>query len=115
MDKNQILFDKLASLFRTHIIWYSSETDSGLEAVRLPWYRVMRWQQEKDKVAEERIAYHVTEHGGPGWKAIDDAMKGQRLVSIKRPFKGETSRFELYILANFGWWYVGFKTILVET
>ena len=122
MNKNEIFFTELKSLLAKNnsqpkekrMSWQSVSSGEVIEAVRLPWYKVMRWTDEPDKEAERRLAYQV-ETGIPygAWQKLATLFVARKLVSFVKPtrIKGQD---ELFILAYFGWWYVGIKTRVVN-
>ena len=96
--------------------WQSESSGETIEAVRLPWFKILRWKDEFNGSAEQRLLAFLEPSD-----SLDSAYVGlhrlffkKKLVSFKRPTK-KAAEFDLYILAFFGWWYVGIKTKLIET
>ncbi|AUD00948.1 hypothetical protein [Spirosoma pollinicola] len=130
MYQNKQFLKQLQALLMAHpdMTW-ESDGSEPMQPVRLAWHRLYdktksgytRWGQEPDGDAEDRLTYQADNDVENGHMADLKAMfSGKQLISIKREQIGQPNPehpiyYDLYILARFGWWYVGFRTKLIET
>jgi hypothetical protein len=136
MLQNKMFYKQLQGFLKEHpeMSWQSDSSGEAIVPVRLAWHRLYdrtklgmkRWEQEADGQAERRLSIQsgMDVDTMLMWQLKEMFMGhpagGKQLISIKRAQPDQTdqenpSAFDLYILARFGWWYVGIKTTLIET
>ncbi|GAB2582603.1 hypothetical protein [Spirosoma areae] len=116
MKKNVLFFDILTGFLKENpaLTWQSVSSGEAIQAVRLPWYKILRWTDEPNGEAEKRLDYAVESDVPDGkFYQLHNLFVEKKLVSFKRK-TADRNTFDLYILAFYGWWYVGIKTRLVE-
>ncbi|GAB2550018.1 hypothetical protein [Spirosoma aerophilum] len=120
MNKNEQLLADLQALMTAvpNLMYDDGTSDSSgekIEVVRLPWHKVLRWTQEKDGRAEERLNLFVeAQSNSVAAVRLREMLYRKGLISVTRNVNKDVKE-DLYILVSFGWWYVGIKTTLIHT
>ncbi len=116
--KNLLFYNKMKAVVSKHPeIRWTSDGDYPIEIVRLKDEEIRGWEREDKYLADERLVNAATNEGwGEGWTKLSVLfIEKPQEIALKRPVEENDRMFELYLLARFGRWYVGIKTLVVET
>lgn len=108
--KNKALQADLQAIIEPspRLIW-DPKTTQRIEIVRLPWYRVLRWKEEPNFRAEKRLFDAEVRSGySRRMAALYNRLSEHDLVSFVRNTNHDHLS-DLFIVASFGWWYVGIR------